>query len=144
MSTTSSIWIKDDNADKKYRGIYCHWAGSPHDNGMTLIKHYSDPVKLNELINLGAISSLGKKVNPAEGSKHSFKTPEEDVTVAYHRDRGERKKIITAETEDEFINWCKQYDYTYMYDMQTNEWCFSDYPTTMTDFEYLEEVLEMI
>jgi hypothetical protein len=47
--------------------------------------------KVKELIGLGDISYLGKNINPSKDSNHSFNTPEKDVTVFYHRDRGDMK-----------------------------------------------------
>jgi hypothetical protein len=55
-----------------------------------LLDHYQDAKKVSELIDLGDISSLNKKVVPT--GPHSFNDPEDDVVVAYYRDRGEEKR----------------------------------------------------
>lgn len=85
MATRSKIAI--ENADGTVTAIYCHWDGYPEGNGMILAEHYRHREKVQQLIDLGSISSLQEFVFP-EG-EHSFEKPEEDVTVAYHRDRGE-------------------------------------------------------
>ena len=105
MATRSRIGI--ENEDGTVSSIYCHWDGYPSNNGRTLIDHYSDREKVKELIALGSISALKENVAPIEPmddiigvrmlkefkvlpkSVHSFDTPQEGITIAYHRDRGE-------------------------------------------------------
>ena len=57
MSTRSSIAIK--NEDGSIDAIYCHNDGYLTNNGAILYKNYQDPAKVQQLINLGSISSLG-------------------------------------------------------------------------------------
>ena len=85
MGTRSKIAI--ENADGSVTAVYCHWDGYPQWNGKTLAKHYGHREKAQQLIDLGSISSLQEFVFP-EG-EHSFDKPEDRVTIAYHRDRGE-------------------------------------------------------
>ena len=69
-------------------GIYCHHDGYPKGVGVTLRDHYTDPAKVDALLALGSISSLGAEI----GEKHEFATrceEVEDVVDAYHRDRGD-------------------------------------------------------
>lgn len=88
MATRSTISIKEGN---KIKTIYCHWDGYPSNNGAILLQHYSDPNKVNQLINLGDISSLRENVEPTNTTTpHSFDKPHDDVVVAYMRDRGEK------------------------------------------------------
>ena len=96
MGTRSTIAL--EYADGTVGQVYCHWDGYLENNGMILYKHYSDPFKLRELLDLGDISSLGPEV----GEKHAFSQfdlPKDDVeaykaltknwTTFYGRDRGE-------------------------------------------------------
>jgi len=76
MSTRSRIAI--EKQDGTVESIYCHFDGYLSNNGEILQNHYSTKEKMEKLIELGDISSLGD-------------TPEE--TVAYHRDRGENLNI---------------------------------------------------
>ena len=59
MSTRSMIGVYD-----KYNGcvtaIYCHCDGYISGVGHTLVQHYVDPLKIDELIDNGRISSLGE------------------------------------------------------------------------------------
>ena len=56
MATRSAIGIKRD--DGTIKAIYCHFDGYPSNNGRILKNHYKDPDKINELIDMGDISSL--------------------------------------------------------------------------------------
>lgn len=84
------------NGDGSVTGVYCHWDGYPEGVGATLEAHYTNPGKVDRLISLGSISSLGAEVAPREGQDHTFDSPAEGVTVAYHRDRGEDLQPATT------------------------------------------------
>jgi hypothetical protein len=91
MSTRSTISIQTPEGD--IRTIYCHYDGYFSHNGALLHTHYNTQEKVEELIALGDLSSLCEKLTPDPTSPHSFDAPQEDVTVAYHRDRGEELHI---------------------------------------------------
>jgi hypothetical protein len=83
MGTRSTIAL--EFADGTVQQVYCHWDGYLDHNGKILAKHYSDPFKLRELIDLGDLSSLA----PSIGTQHEFsKAPEGECTF-YKRDRSE-------------------------------------------------------
>lgn len=101
MSTRSAIIAKIGD---RYHGIYCHSDGYIEGVGRTLQKHYTDPAKVEALIGLGDISTLGPEI----GEKHDFDKPRPDYewTRAYHRDRGEprtrtRKSASWREVADQ-------------------------------------------
>ena len=73
MATTSNIAI--ENQDRTVSSIYCHFDGYIDEVGKTLYENYNTKEKMEQLIALGDISSLGKSL---------------EETVAYHRDRGEK------------------------------------------------------
>jgi len=85
MATRSTISIK--TPEGKYRSIYVHWDGYPSHNGRILKESYMNVDKINRLIDLGDLSSLRENVDPI--GSHSYDKPEENVCVAYGRDRGE-------------------------------------------------------
>lgn len=98
MSTISRIAMKQD--DGTYKSIYCHSDGYLEHNGAILYTYYIDKSKVEDLIKLGDISKLGKEVSPDSSKPHNFKERQDDVTVAYHRDRGEKfhsKDFLTRE-----------------------------------------------
>ena len=86
MSTNSTIKII--RKDGSETSIYCHSDGNIEHNGVILQQYFSTPEKVEELLALGDLSYLGTKLVPST-TTHSFETPERDVTIAYHRDRGE-------------------------------------------------------
>ena len=86
MATRSTIAL--EFADGTVEQIYCHWDGYLENNGQILLKHYSDPFKLQRLIDLGAVSSL----RPEIGEKQDFDkydTHNDNWCLIYARDRGE-------------------------------------------------------
>ena len=120
MGTRSTIAL--EFADGTVQAVYCHWDGYLAHNGQILLKHYSNPFILRDLIDLGDISSL----KPTVGTKHDFShfgtemTQEDyyalygEMTTFYGRDRGETgtsaKKF--ASYEDYLLNHqYEEYDY---------------------------------
>ena len=91
-------------SQKQLKPIYCHWDGYPEYILPILNENYNTDKKVIELMSLGNLSSLGAKVKPDEGEKHSFNSPADNVTVAYHRDRGEGLEF-----------WGNRQVYNYMY-----------------------------
>ena len=130
MGTRSRIGILygDDNK-LKVRSIYCHWDGYPEYNGKMLIDYYNNNARTEELINLGDISSLRKKISTSE--KHSFDEPQEDTTIAYHRDRGEEKRILEMNFDD-FKEYIKNSDIEYVYLRFRDEWLYAP-----VDYDYI-------
>ncbi len=95
MATRSTIAL--EYADGTVDQIYCHWDGYLENNGRLLFEHYQDPFKLQQIMDLGDMSSLNEEV----GTKHAFSQfegnmsgPEYDALYGkmctfYGRDRGE-------------------------------------------------------
>lgn len=128
MSTRSRIGMIQK--DGSVKSIYCHFDGYPEGVGAVLKKHYTNPEKVEELLELGDISVLGtfydeelakKKwgfydMTPEEQEK--FAPMVENMTVPY-KDRGEDE--VEAEIDEnvwEFtskIGKCGE-DYTYLFD----------------------------
>ena len=95
MATRSTIAI--EFADGTVEQVYCHWDGYLDHNGKLLQEYYSNPFIMSDLIDQGAISSLG----PIVGTKHDFSRLDSQLsaeeyesrygtmTTFYARDRGE-------------------------------------------------------
>jgi hypothetical protein len=56
MGTRSNIGATQEDGTIKV--IYCHWDGYPEGVGAVLTEHYTEPAKVQALLNLGDISSL--------------------------------------------------------------------------------------
>ena len=103
MGTRSTIAL--EYADGTVGQVYCHWDGYLEHNGMILYKHYSDPFKLRELMDLGDLSSLGERI----GSQHAFdKAPEGECTF-YKRDRKENG--VSQKMYDNFADYVENHQY---------------------------------
>lgn len=119
MSTRSYICIEEN--DGTYKGIYCHSDGYLTYNGAMLIDHYNTRERVNALISLGNLSSLGISINPNPYSEHSFDNRQENVCVFYARDRGEKGQIsqrVELKDLDSPESWI---EYCYIF-TKDNEW----------------------
>ena len=103
MATRSTIAL--EFADGTVQQVYAHWDGYLENNGMILYKHYSDPFKLRDLIDLGDISSLAADI----GSQHGFDARDEGTTF-YGRDRGETGCAATKFANFEDYKATHQYE----------------------------------
>lgn len=148
MSTRSRIAIK--RQDNKIDSIYCHSDGYLEYNGVILFDFYKDINKLNKLIELGDISLLARNVNPDPEVKHGFDYDDrqEDVVVAYSRDRGEKNThFITHKNIEEFKKYCitSDQEFAYLYDENESTWSYAIIPYELNkemSFELLEIRLE--
>jgi hypothetical protein len=118
MGTHAAIVEKVEDG---YKGIYLHYDGYPSYAGKILTKHYTDPAKVSALINLGALSTIAREVNPTQ--EHSWQNPQDEVCVAYHRDRGEPICIKTGLTLDAVVS---QIDCEYVYVFEDGKWRHSE------------------
>ena len=103
MSTRSRIGIEDD--DGTILSVYCHSDGDPDYTGRTLVEHYQDKAKVESLLELGNISSLGEGIGPCPCDGGFWPGPDTPCTHhfqlhtrAYARDRGDddTEEIVSA------------------------------------------------
>jgi hypothetical protein len=73
-----------ENVDGTITAIYCHWDGDIKTNGRLLAAHWTEPVKIAALMDLGNLSSLGPEI----GEKHEPHPYRNDVCTTYARDWG--------------------------------------------------------
>ena len=103
MGTRSTIAL--EFADCSVQQVYCHWDGYLSNNGRILFNSYSDPFKLQQLIDLGGLSSLAEAVSPT--SEPSFEHAQKGVCVFYARDRGE---VLSKACFDNFESYAYDSD----------------------------------
>lgn len=126
MGTRSSI-IRQ-NLDGSFDSIYCHWDGYPSNNGKILLNHYSDPAKIDALLALGDLSSLGEQI----GEKHDFDTSPEGVCNFYGRDRGETDTNSKHfESADSLAAMLKESwtEWVYVFRVVDGKWYFTNNPS---------------
>jgi hypothetical protein len=115
MATRSTIMMQDK--DGTFKGIYCHFDGYLSNVGKLLLEHYQDENKVRALIDLGAISSLEREVFIPEDVNHSYESPADGITIAYHRDRGEEieyTRCVVGNTINEVKDRISNF-YNYLY-----------------------------
>ena len=114
MSTRCFIGKLDEKSnDVKF--IYCHWDGYPEYVGYILDTYYKDAGKVEDLLDLGDISSLKEEVSPSPFYKEE--DIKDKVTVAYFRDKGGEWDSI-APKHTQLANYEKgenTIDYLYLY-----------------------------
>jgi hypothetical protein len=126
MSTRSDI-IRE-NLDGSFDRIYCHWDGYPSSNGKILLHHYTDPAKVDALIRLGDLSSLGPEI----GEKHPFDQCPEGQCNAYLRDRGETgTRSMHFKTTSELAAFLKESwtEYCYFFRVADGKWYWTNNPS---------------
>jgi len=157
MATRSSISIRKGN---KVTSIYCHWDGCLTYNGVLLLNHYTKTSKIEKLIALGSLSSLGKLIKPRKNTyyykfnafgnsmqrgyvktdlPHTFDTPHRGVSNAYHRDSNE--ELEQYHSDNYFPNEGALQEYDYMWDVTLECWFFRHYSDNQWQ-ELTEEIIE--
>lgn len=121
MSTRSVI--AKEIGDGQYKAIYCHNDGYPAHHGNILLECYNTPEKVEVLLMLGNISSLGRKLQPdADFIPTEKRRYQQDTTVAYNRDyheQGNKAQIVSMDKmTDGDRSWA---DYVYIFTKE-NEW----------------------
>ena len=121
MSTRSYICM--EVGDNRYKTIYCHFDGYLDYNGKMLTEYYNDRARVEKLLELGDLSILREKIDPAPDRRHGFDFNEQqkDVCVFYGRDRGDEgatARIMTMEELDDPENWT---EYVYIFN-RDGEW----------------------
>lgn len=125
MATRSYICLRQDN--RALLSIYCHWDGYPEGVGKTLANHYTTREKVEELMKLGDLSSLGEEI----GYKHDFDKHIPSICKAYGRDRGETNVEAKERTLKEmFNNWA---EYIYIFNPNISVWECIDSEGNCTD-----------
>lgn len=128
MGTRSRIGVMHGTVCKS---VYCHWDGYLEYNGKMLLENY-DSSKANFLVALGDVSSLRKGIEIPEGVEHSFDKANDDITIFYGRDRGEKNVDFKVDHNfEDFMNRVDGCGAEYYYIMKDGEWYVGDnYGTT--------------
>lgn len=123
MGTRSSIsMIKEDGTVSQ---VYCHWDGYISNNGIILFNYYQEADKVKSLIALGDMSSLYSEIIPSES--HSYNKPQDNVTIFYGRDRGEKNtQAHHFKNVKEFLKEGNFQEYDYVYKEKNKKWYLLD------------------
>ena len=90
MSTSAYVGKEFEayGTETAIQAVYVHSDGYVDHTGKVLLEHYSDPNKVEDLVERGSVSFLGQEI----GEKHSFYShavEHRNWTCFYHRDRGD-------------------------------------------------------
>ena len=133
MGTRSRIGVMHGD---KLKSVYCHWDGYLDNNGVLLRDNYTDPFKVQRMMDLGDMSSLRKDIGEKHAFSHfdlpvseieAFEKLTENMCTFYGRDRGEegtqRKRFA------DFSDYKKEHQYEeYEYILRTDgKWYVSDH-----------------
>ena len=133
MSTRSHIAVQRIAEPKTIDYIYCHYDGYPEHHGPILTNHYNTIEKVNELMELGDLCSLGEEI----GEKHDMdKKPisvnNEKWCSAFGRDRGEYDVMAKTDLMHNVIS-DTSVDYLYLFNEYANKWYCFEFNTKMID-----------
>ena len=138
MSVRSLIAKKQKNGN--YKTIYCHHDGEPTGVGKILLTEYNTEEKLDELLMLGDLSMLGKKLAPDPTKPHKNWEWQENVTLAYGRDIGETGKWAREYTYKELLK-IPNIDYIYIFG-EDGTWQFTNAKKEPRAWKNLAEELQ--
>ena len=137
MGTRSRIGVMHGD---KLKSVYCHWDGYPSHNGKMLVEHYNTHEKAQALIALGSLSSLQERIEPS--GEPNFNKPEDGVTIAYHRDRGEEFSQQTHKSVPDFFKGdIEEFGYLFT---QEGEWLVAAARGSFTKPMRVTDALELI
>lgn len=127
MSTRSYIGIAKPDNTVEY--VYCHSDGYPEYVGELLQKYYTDSDTVQNLIDHGDMSWLGKTIGNYNKFPDNFSSdkPNYQVCCFYGRDRGERntaKQTASLEKYSSLNDIAIEYEYLY----RDNRWYVRDVP----------------
>ena len=101
MST--HCYIAKQIGSNSYRTIFCKLDGYLEVNGSILAQYYTEDEKVDQLLELGDLWSLGCRLHPDPDKPHTYWSRQRDVTFAFNRDLGEKDteaQIMTLQELD--------------------------------------------
>lgn len=111
MSTRSTIGIRHE--DGSVTKIYCHWDGYIEWNGAILQKYYNTAEKVEKLLALGNLSSLGPEIGPDDPKAWDINTESDDRLCRTYTSRGEKWEQASPSQLEE---------YNYLFDESEGLW----------------------
>lgn len=111
MSTRSTIGIRHE--DGSVTKIYCHWDGYIEWNGAILQKYYNTADKVEKLLALGNLSSLGPEIGPDDPHDWDINTESDHRKCRTYTSRGEAWEQASPSQLEE---------YNYLFDESEGAW----------------------
>ncbi len=137
---TKSLIAKQISKNR-YKAVLCATDGYLSHTGKILSENYTTPEKIDELLDLGELYWLGKKLAPADTG-----IEDKEATLAFARDFGEQKQDAQIFRLEELENLAQKPEYLYIY-LTTGRWIYrgsgeleNDYREVKKALHYLENV----
>ena len=111
MGTTSAIG--KENPDGTITAIYCNYDGYPKGVGVILRDYYTDPAKIDAMMDQGDMSTIGRNI----GIAHSFEERTINECTFYRRDRGERAASLNSQVCPT-LNAFAEHEYNYVFTLE--------------------------
>lgn len=111
--------------DNRLLSILCNYEGHPPYMLKILDEFYNDPVKVEQLLNLGNIMILRERLYPLEGREHSINDPQEGVTISYNRDSKFKNAYSVEHSSVEHLKntmHVNDVEWGYMFREEDNMW----------------------
>ncbi len=137
MATRSRIAIA--LKDGSFESVYCHFDGYPEGVGKTLLEHWTELEKIDELIGLGNISILGEEI----GDKHPFNAHNSSeqyskMTLFYGRDREEKNiECWSDPSYQALVERSHNCGAEYLYVFQNDRWHIANLLLSASNLEVL-------
>lgn len=110
MATRSTIAI--EHRDGTIEQVYCHWDGYLDHNGRLLLEHWTDPVKVCQLISMGDLSVLGAVIGDEWSvirAQHEPLTKFEEPCTFYGRDL--KQEDASSKKFKDFSDYAQNHHY---------------------------------
>jgi len=128
MQNHSFIGVEMPNGT--IEAIYCSKFGQPEALGHMLHTHYNSLLVASQILGLGDLSYLEKKLSPEQGQSHDFENPAVGITVAYKRDKGETgTEAKVFENMNEFLFYCDLFRPINIFLFRNGSWFYSENPS---------------
>lgn len=140
MATRS--YIGKVQTDGKIKAVYCHRDGHLSNNGAILQYCYQNESKIDQLLDLGDLSSLG----PDIGTRHPWEEYDPEMCTFYTRDRGESSeetKTKIFDTEKEFLEAAVNSWAEYIYLWSKGKWNYCVGTGSLNEWIPLEGIKEL-
>ena len=113
MST--HCYIAKQIGSNSYRTIFCKLDGYLEVNGSILAQYYTEDEKVDQLLELGDLWSLGCRLHPDPDKPHTYWSRQRDVTFAFNRDLGEKDTEAQIMTLQELDNADDYAEYAFVF-----------------------------
>lgn len=137
MATRGTISIL--NLDGTVETVYSHWDNYLECNGAILQKYYNTTESVQNLIDNGDISSLGRKVSD---TKLDFDGKDHDYTRFYSYRNENCPKRVWSSLDDYYKNQQTE-EYNYMFNVEDGVWSVTYYENDWQDLEFLIQEKEI-